>query len=100
MSIAAPPTDAETISSPAPLPADWPGEDAQLRAWGREMDWLDAQWSAHAFAEYAYEYIITAEHVLLAHNRSMEMAYREAEKKADELGVPHWKLVNYYCDGY
>ena len=98
MSIAAPPTDAETIPSPAPLPDDWPGDEVQLRAWGKEMDWLDAQWSAHAFDEYYQEYIITAEQVLLAHNRSMEMAYREAEKKADELGIPHWKLVNYYID--
>ncbi len=94
-----------TISSPAietpaapPTPAAWPGEEAQLRAWGREMDWLDVQWSLGAFAEYYQEYIITAEHVLLAHNRSMEQAYRAAEKKADELGIPHWKLVNYYID--
>lgn len=97
MSTAAPPTDAETIPSPAPMPDGWPGEAEQLRAWGREMDWLDVQWSLGAFAEYTGEYIITAEHVLLSHNRSMEQAYRAAEKKADELGIPHWKQVNYYC---
>ena len=67
---------------------------------GPRDDWLDAEWSAGTFAAFAEEYIITAEHVLMSHNRSMEQAYRGAERKADDHGIPHWKLVNYYCDGY
>ena len=64
---------------------------------GAETDWLDVQWSLGAFAAYADEYIITAEHVLLSHSRDLSAAYHEAERKADELGIPRWKLVNYFC---
>lgn len=113
MSLLTPPMDAEPITPPDPpapsvpppapapeaLPDGWVEQDEGLIARCRETDWLDVQWSKGAFHEYTGEYIITAEHVLLAHNRSMMEAYIEAEKKADELGIPHWKLVNYYCDG-
>jgi hypothetical protein len=98
VSIATPPADAGTSTSPAPALADGRPDEAEiLRAWGREMDWLDAEWSKGTFAEYVGEYIITAEHKLLAHNIDLHDAYVEAEGKADELGIPRWKLANYYC---
>ena len=95
MSLTISPPDIDTPVTP--LPEERPDEAEVLRAWGREMDWLDVQWSIGTFAEYVGEYIITAEHVLLAHSRDLHEAYLAAERKADELGIPHWKLVNYFC---
>jgi hypothetical protein len=99
MSTAAP-TDTPAIPDSEPAAAPQVSREEQLRARGKETDWLDVQWSLGKFGEYAFEYIITADHVILAHSRNLNDAYHEAERKADELGIPHWKLVNYYCDGY
>jgi hypothetical protein len=89
----------ETDPTPAVPHVERPvSREEVLRAWGKETDWLDAQWSAGAFAAYADEYIITADHVILSHGRNLDNAYIEAERKADELGIPHWRLVNYFCE--
>lgn len=97
MSTASPPTDAPAIADvPVPTSEERIGRQEELRAWGREMDWLDAQYTAGALRPYADEYVITADHIVLAHSRDLDAAYTEAEWKADELGIPHWRLVNYF----
>ena len=97
MSTAAPPTNTLPVDPPAPVVHERPDRATELRAWGQEMDWLDAQYGTGALIPYADEYVITAEHVILSHGRDLSAAYKEAERKADERGIPRWKLVNYFC---
>ena len=54
----------------------------------RELDWLDEQYNLGALMKYYGEYVVSANHTILAHDRRMKFALERAEAKANELGIP------------
>ena len=79
-------------------PEDEPCYSEDFLARLRERDWLDGEYDAGRLAPYYDEYVISANHTILSHGRNLDAAYTEAERKADELGIPHGLLTNYFCD--
>ncbi len=95
-----PPAAHGVRAPPAPEPEldddGLPPFSENLLARLRERDWLDGEYDAGRLIPYQDEYVIAANRTILAHNWNVNLAYAAAQRKADELGIPHGILTNYF----
>lgn len=65
----------------------------------RELDWLDAEYNAGRLRPYIGEYVVSANHTILAHHWRYGTALEDAERKAAELGIHPERLMVYPVGG-
>ena len=85
---------------PPPLAEDGlPPFSEESLARFRERDWLDAEYNAGRLRPYIGEYVVSANHTILAHHWRYGTALEEAERKATELGINPELLTVYPMGG-